>query len=129
MQLEQALWLLVWIWQWEYTMQLHLNALMFLKGTRDKFLRLFLIPKEQRFFRLVLIILQDYGMWRQENIFKHLKAMKIRFSLANSTTKEILLLLDQKIIPVEYGEIVLIISLNSKNDGIIYNYLNRSIHS
>lgn len=129
MRLEPASWLQVWTWQWEFIMQLLLSALLFFKGMRDKYQRLFLIPKELRSFLLVLIILHVCGMWKQENIFKHLKAMRMKFSLVNLITKEILLLLDQRTIRVEFGEIVLIISLNSKNDGIIYNYLNRSIHS
>ena len=104
-------------------MQLLLSALLFFKGMRDKYQRLFLIPKELRSFLLVLIILHVCGMCKQENIFKHSKAMKMKFSLVNLITKEILLLLDQRIIRVEFGEIVLIISLNSKNDEIIYNYL------
>lgn len=95
---------------------------MFLKDTRDKFQRQFLTHKEPRSFLLVLIILHVYGMWKQESIFKHLKVMKIKFSLVSSIMKEILLSRDQRIIHVEFGEIVLIISLNSKNDGIIYNY-------
>lgn len=103
-------------------MQLLLSALLFFKGMRDKYQRLFLIPKELRSFLLVLIILHVCGMWKQENIFKHLKAMRMKFSLVNLITKEILLLLDQRTIRVEFGEIVLIISLNSKNDEIIYNY-------
>ena len=122
MQLELALWLQVWTWQWEYIMQPLLNVLLFLRVMKDKFQRLFLILKEQRYFQLVLITLHVYGMWKPENIFKHLKVMKIKFSLASSITKEIPLSLDQKITLVEFGEIVLIISLNSKNDGLIYNY-------
>ena len=123
MRLEPASWLQVWTWQWEFIMQLLLSALLFFKGMRDKYQRLFLIPKELRSFLLVLIILHVCGMCKQENIFKHSKAMKMKFSLVNLITKEILLLLDQRIIRVEFGEIVLIISLNSKNDEIIYNYL------
>jgi hypothetical protein len=45
-------------------------------------------------------------MWKQANISKPLKDMKIKFSLASSITKEILLSQVQRITHVEFGEIV-----------------------
>jgi hypothetical protein len=81
------------------------SVLLSLKGMRDKFQKLYLIPKEQRSFLQVSIILHDCGMLKQENISKHLKGMKIKFSLVNSITKETPLSLGQRIIHVEFGEI------------------------
>jgi hypothetical protein len=87
-------------------MQLLSNVILSLKDMRARFQRPYSIPKEQRFFLLVLIIQHVYGMWKQANISKPLKDMKIKFSLASSITKEILLSQGQRITHVEFGEIV-----------------------
>ena len=85
--------------------------------TRAKYRRLSSIPKEQRSCQLVSIILPDCGMQKMENSCKCLKVTRTKSFLANSTMKETLLSLDQRITHVKFGEIRrLSLSLDLKND-------------
>ena len=72
---------------------------------KDKYLKLYLTHKVIKYYQLVLIKQQDFGMHRQVKVFKFYKDIKIKFSHVCLIMKEIQLLLDLKIIHVEFGEI------------------------
>lgn len=72
---------------------------------KDKYPKLYLIHKVIKYYQLVLIKQQDFGMHKQEKVYRFYKAIKIKFSHACLTMKEILLLQDLKITLVKFGEI------------------------
>ena len=79
-------------------------ALEFSKDTMARFPKPYSIHKELKSYRLDLTKQLESGMWSHSNACKFLKVMRIKFSLASSTTREILLLQAQKTIPVKCGE-------------------------
>lgn len=80
------------------------NAQGCLKVIKVRYQKPFSTLKERRFFQQVSIILLVFGMLRLIKCFRYYKAMKMKYSLASSTTKEIPSSLDPKITPVKYGE-------------------------
>jgi hypothetical protein len=82
-----------------------LSVLRFYKDIREKFQKLYLILKEQRYYQQVLITLRGCGMLRLEKCYKLYKAIKIKYFHANSITKETPLLQAQRITLVAFGEI------------------------
>ena len=101
------------------------SVLQFYKDMREKFQKLYLILKEQRYYLQVLITLLESGMLRQERCYKLYKDIKTKSFHVNSITKETQSLQVQRIILVVFGEI-LSPSKNQKlkNDlSLIINYL------
>ncbi len=99
------------------------NAQQCCKDMKDRFQRPFLIPREQRYYQRVSIILHVCGMLSQVSFFKLLKDMKMKYFLANLTMKVIPLLLGQRITHVAFGEIKRRLrspSLRSDRYSIIY---------
>jgi hypothetical protein len=86
-------------------MFLPLHVLEFLKDMMVRFPKPYSILKEPKFYRLGSTRPLEFGMRKHSNACKFCKATRMKFSLANSTTKEIPLLQALKIIPVKYGEI------------------------
>lgn len=84
----------------------HSSAWKFCKVMNPRFQRLCSILRVQRSFQLVLIKLPKYGMLKLDLFSRCLKVTKIKFSLVNSTMKEIPLLLDPRTIHVKFGEIL-----------------------
>ena len=70
-----------------------------------KYLKLYLIHKEQKYYQLVLIKLQEYGMLRAEMFYKFYKVIKMKYFHVCLIMKVIQLLQVQKIIHVKFGEI------------------------
>lgn len=108
----------------EFMMLLLFNVLKFQKVTKARFRKLYSILKELRFYQLVLIMLLRYGMLNQVKYYIHSKVIKIKYSLVNLTTKEILLLLDLKIILVRYGEMLILMDKMVRRN----NQQNLTIH-
>ena len=108
----------------EFMMLLLFNVLKFQKVTKARFRKLYSILKELRFYQLVLIMLLRYGMLNQVKYYIHFKVTKIKYSLVNLTTKEILLLLDLKIILVRYGEMLILMDRMVRRN----NQQNLTIH-
>jgi len=65
-----------------------------------------------KYYLLVLIKQLDFGMHKLVSNYKCCKDIKIKFSLVCLTMREILLLQDQKIIHVKFGEIQKFIRIN-----------------
>ena len=72
---------------------------------KDKYPKLYLIHKVIKYYQLVLIKQQDFGMHKQVKVFRFSKAIKIKFSHVCLIMKEILLLQVLRIIHVKFGEI------------------------
>lgn len=72
---------------------------------KDKSRKLYSIHKEIKFYQLVLIKLQDFGMLKPESPYKFCKDIKIKSFLVCLTTKETQSLQAQKIIHARSGEI------------------------
>ena len=64
------------------------------------------IPRAIRSSLLAAIKLAVFGQWTLEMKFKYSRVMKTKSSHVHSTTREILLLLDQKITLAEFGRTV-----------------------
>jgi|JI8StandDraft_1071087.scaffolds.fasta_scaffold101620_2 hypothetical protein len=69
-------------------------------------------------------MLLRYGMLNQVKYYIHFKVTKIKYSLVNLTTKEILLLQDLKIILVRYGEMLILMDKMVRRN----NQQNLTIH-
>jgi hypothetical protein len=82
-----------------------LPVVLFFKVMKDKYLKLSSTHKEIKYYQLVLIKQQDFGMHKQVKVFKFYKAIKTKFSHVCLIMKEIPLLQDLRITHVKFGEI------------------------
>lgn len=87
----------------EFTTSRHLHAREYWKATRVRFLKSYSIPRVTKFYRQALTKPQDYGMWKQANAYKFLKAMKMKYFHVCLTMKATLLSLVPKIILARSG--------------------------
>ena len=95
-------------------MCLHLHAHQYWKAIKVKFQKQYLIHKEQKFYQQDLIKQPDYGMFNHPNVYKYCKDIRTKYFHVCSTMKGILLLQDQKITHVKYGEIAIHGKLKTK---------------